>query len=135
MREPTWLNIECLLAIHAELLQRFGGLDGLREEDLLKTALDRPRNCFQYSEATPGLPTLAASYTEAIIGKHPFVDGNKRTGFIAAYTFLGINGLQLIATEESAAERTLALAARAIKEQEYAQWLARHCTEIHRQKK
>ena len=84
-------------------------------------------NRFHYEDPSPSLFELAAAYAEAIVGKHPFVDGNKRTGFMAAYVFLGANGFDLVASEESAVERTLALAARAIGESEYAAWLADNC--------
>jgi death-on-curing protein len=127
MNEPLWLEQHVVLAIHAELLDRFGGLDGVRDEGMLGSALDRPLNRFAYEEPAPDLAALAASYTMGIVSNHPFLDGNKRTGFMAAYTFLGINGLSLIAPEEEAVERTLALAARAIQEDAYADWLRRSC--------
>lgn len=127
MNEPFWISKTTLLATHAALLQRFGGLAGVRDQHLVETALDRPRNRFFYEEPTPVLYVLAASYAESIVGKKPFVDGNKRTGFMMAYTFLGLNGLQLIAPEEAAVERTLALAARAITEADYAAWLRQSC--------
>ncbi|TVP82991.1 MAG: type II toxin-antitoxin system death-on-curing family toxin, partial [Puniceicoccaceae bacterium] len=120
MNEPIWITKGTLLSMHAALLQRFGGAGGLRDEHLVDAALDRPRNRFCYDEPAPDLCCLAASYTESIVGKHPFVDGNKRTGFLAAYTFLGLNGLQFVATEVATVERTLALAARAITEADYA---------------
>ena len=125
MNDPVWLERSEILAIHAELLHLFGGLDGVRDDGLLQAALDRPRNRFAYGDPPPGIPALAAAYAEGIVGNHPFLDGNKRTGFMAAYTFLGANGLQLVAPEEEAVERTYALAARAIKEEDYADWLAR----------
>lgn len=127
MTEPIWLERIEILTLHAALLDRFGGLDGVRDSGMLDAALDRPRNRFFYEEPPPDLAALAASYTEGIVGNHPFLDGNKRTGFMAAYTFLGINGLQLVAPEEEAVERTLALAARAISESVYADWLRRWC--------
>lgn len=127
MKEPLWLNQDEILAIHAELLDWFGGAGGVRDVGLLDAALQRPMNRFHYEDPSPSLFELAAAYTEGIVGKHPFVDGNKRTGFMAAYVFLGANGFDLVASEESAVERTLALAARAIGESEYAAWLADNC--------
>ncbi len=127
MKEPVWLERQEILAIHAELLDRFGGLDGVRDEGMLRSALERARNRFAYEEPAPDIPALAAAYADGIVGNHPFLDGNKRTGFMAAYTFLGTNGLQLIAPEEEAVERTLALAARAIPESVFADWLRRSC--------
>lgn len=127
MNEPIWLEQHEVLAIHAELLDRFGGLDGVRDEGSLDAALNRPRNRFAYEDPVPDLHTLAAAYAEGIVGKHPFLDGNKRTGFVAAALFLEANGLYFTAPEEEAVERTLALAARAIMESDYADWLRRSC--------
>ncbi|MCC5842060.1 MAG: type II toxin-antitoxin system death-on-curing family toxin [Opitutales bacterium] len=127
MNEPVWLERHEVLAVHAELLDRFGGLNGVRDEGMLDAALDRPRNRFAYEEPPPELPTMAAAYAAGIVGNHPFLDGNKRTGFVAAALFLEANGLQFIAPEEEAVERTLALAARAIPESAYADWLGRSC--------
>ena len=73
---------------------------------------------------------MAASYAHGLVKNHPFLDGNKRIGFMAAYTFLGANGYSLEATEESAVERTLALAAGAIGEEEYAVWLKKSCVKM-----
>ena len=127
MKEPLWLNPDEISAVHAGLLSRFGGAGGVRDIGLLEAALQRPVNRFHYEDPSPSLFELAAAYAEAIVGKHPFVDGNKRTGFMAAYVFLGANGFDLVASEESAVERTLALAARAIGESEYAAWLTDNC--------
>jgi len=121
-KEPFWLEAEELMAIHTELLARFGGLDGLRDPGRLDAAMDRPKNLFAYEE--PDIFDLAASYAHGIVVNHPFNDGNKRTGFMAAYTFLGINGQQLTATEEAAVIMTLALASTEMSEKAYARWLA-----------
>ncbi len=127
MKEPLWLNPDEISAVHAGLLSRFGGAGGVRDIGLLEAALQRPVNRFHYEDPSPSLFELAAAYAEAIVGKHPFVDGNKRTGFVAAALFLQSNGYRLVASEESAVERTLALAARAIGESEYAAWLTENC--------
>jgi death on curing protein len=127
MKEPCWLTLEELNALHAELVHRFGGAAGVRDPGLLEAALHRPIHHFLYDDPKPDLFTLAAAYAEGIVGKHPFIDGNKRTGFVAAALFLQTNGHRLIAPEEEAAERTLALAARAISEQDFALWLSKNC--------
>jgi death on curing protein len=127
MKEPGWLQVDEVVTIHAALLHRFGGAAGVRDAGLLEAALQRPLNRFHYEDPSPTLFELAAAYAEGIVGKHPFVDGNKRTGFVVAALFLQTNGYRLIASEESAVERTLALAARAIGEAEYAAWLAENC--------
>jgi death-on-curing protein len=77
---------------------------------------------FAYS--TPKLPEMAASYAAGIILNHPFVDGNKRTGFMLAVTFLELNGTEFTATEEAVVEMTLALAGGKLKQAGYGKWLS-----------
>jgi death-on-curing protein len=125
MNEPLWISREVLLATHEGLIERFGGLAGMRDDVLLDSALNRPRHLFNYGE--PSIFAMAAVYAAGIIKNHPFLDGNKRTGFMAAYIFLGANGLSFQAAEESVVERTLALAAGAIGEADYAAWLEQSC--------
>jgi death-on-curing protein len=125
MKEPFWLSREIILAIQGELLARFGGLSGLRDDGLLESALARPLQLFHYG--TPSTFALAASYAHGIVKNPPFLDGNKRAGFVAAYTFLGINGFRLEASEEDAVLQTLALAAGQLDADGYAAWLERSC--------
>jgi len=127
MKEPLWLDRPTIDAIHSELLVLFGGSAGLREENLLESALHRPLHLFAYGEST-SLYQLAASYAAGIVKNHPFIDGNKRTGFMAAYTFLGQNGLRFNAPEAEVVLQTLALAAGDLDEAAYADWLAGSCT-------
>lgn len=103
------------------VLAQHGGLPNARDEGLMESALAKPKNLFAYS--SPTLPELAASYAAGIILNHPFFDGNKRTGFMLAVTFLELNGLNFTATEESVVEKTLALAAGELKEAGYSDWL------------
>lgn len=126
MKEPVWLTSGIVLAIQEQLLARFGGLEGIRDEGLLESALHRPLQLAAYG--TPGIFDLAACYAHGIVKNHPFLDGNKRAGFMAAYTFLGINGWQLEAPEEEAVLQTLALAAGEIDAEEFSAWLARSCS-------
>ena len=123
MNDPIWLDRGVVLAVQRELLARFGGLDGIRDEGLLESALNRPLQLFHYGD--PTIFDLAASYAEGIVKNHPFLDGNKRAGFMAAYTFLAANGEQLEAPEEEAVLQTLALAAGAIGAEEFSAWLAK----------
>jgi death on curing protein len=125
MKEPHWVRREIILATHEELLKRFGGLDGVRDEGLLDSALNRPQHLFAYEK--PALYELATAYAAGIVKNHPFLDGNKRTGFMAAYIFLGANGRFLEAPEIEVVERTLALAAGAITEADYTTWLEKSC--------
>ena len=123
MTEPSWLLKPAILAVHTMAIVRFGGVAGLRDEGLLDSALVRPRNRYHYEDVTER-PRLAASYAAGILHNHPFVDGNKRTGFVAAYMFLHLNGMTLRADEASAATMTVALASSEIDEAAYAAWLA-----------
>jgi len=125
MKEPHWLPKEAVLAMHAASLARFGGIDGIREPGLFDSALNKPKQLFHYEE--PDLFALAAAYASGIVKNHPFLDGNKRTGFLAAYTFLGINGLQLEASEEEAALQILALADSRLSDKALADWLSGNC--------
>ena len=125
MKEPVWVLAEVILAIQEELLARFGGLAGLRDEGLLDSALNRPRQVFHYG--SPTLFDLAAEYALGIVKNHPFLDGNKRAGFMAAYTFLGVNGYDLNAPEAEAVMQTLALAAGEIDQKDFAVWLKASC--------
>jgi death-on-curing protein len=125
MKEPIWITREVILATQEALLERFGGLAGVRDQGLLESALNRPRHLHAYGETS--FFTMAAAYAHGIVKNHPFVDGNKRAGFMAAYIFLGANGLEFQAPEEEVVERTLALAAGAIDAADYAAWLERSC--------
>ena len=124
MKEPIWLNREDCLAIHEMMLAHHGGLAGVRDEGLLESAISKPQHLFAYS--SPALPEMAASYAAGIVLNHPFLDGNKRTGFIVAATFLELNGMEFTATEESVVEMTLALASGKVKQAAYAEWLGRN---------
>jgi death-on-curing protein len=121
MKPPVWLDRADALAIQEMLLAQYGGLAGVRDEGLMESALAKPKNLFVYGATA--LPSLAASCAAGIILNHPFLDGNKRTGFMLAATFLEINGLEFTATEESVVENTLALASGQLPEAGYAAWL------------
>jgi death on curing protein len=125
VKEPAWLPRDAAMAIQLRMLSQFGGLPGLRDEGLLESALNRPRQQFAYGN--PDLFDLAAAYAHGIVKNHPFLDGNKRAGFMAAYTFLGINGQEVQATEENVVLNTLALAAGEMPVAEYAAWLRASC--------
>ena len=127
MNEPIWLDSQDLYVLHNQLLARFCGLEGIRDEGLLEFALHRPVQKFQY-EPKSTLPELAASYSYGIARNHPLFDGNKRSALLAAIVFLGINGMKLHATEEEAVLETLALAAGERTEEEYAFWLTKNST-------
>jgi len=128
MKEPHWLSTTIIITIQEELLSRFGGPAGIRERNLLESALGRPAQLLQYG--SPDIFDLAAAYAHGLVKNHPFIDGNKRISFMAAYTFLAINGQQLTASEEQAVLQTLALAAGETTADNYATWLKDHCEAI-----
>ena len=116
-----WLLNGVVLALHDEQLAEHGGSPGVRDAGLLSSALARPQNQVAYSD--PSVFDLAAAYAFGIIRNHPFVDGNKRTGFLAAYVFLDLNGWELMAPEDEAVAAVLALAAGEIQEAGFSEWL------------
>ncbi len=115
---------EVVFLAHEQSLARFGGSAGLRDEGLLDSALGKPLNLFAYGQ--PTIFELAASYAFGLVKNHPFIDGNKRSGFVVALTFLQINGWHLEASEVDATLRTFALAAGEMSEVAYADWLAKN---------
>jgi death-on-curing protein len=121
VKEPHWLTrSECLL-LHDMMLDQYGGCSGIRDAGLLESALARPQQLHHYGK--PTMPEMAAAYTAGIVKNHPFLDGNKRTGFMMGAGFLERNGYEFLASEAEVAIRTLALAAGEMSEAAYADWL------------
>lgn len=121
MNEPRWLLQSVIEIIHDMQIAEHGGVEGVRDKGLLNSALLRPKNLFEYEQT--GLFGLAAAYASSLVRNHPFVDGNKRTAFLAAYTFLSINGVDFQATEADATAMVIALAAGDVEEAKFAKWL------------
>jgi len=122
MREFVWIEERDALALHNRLLALDGGLPGVRDAGLLQSALARPRQLHAYGDK-PDVIDMAAAYTAGIIRNHPFIDGNKRTGFLVGVLFLELNGHDFTATEESAGQAILSLAAGTLDEPALAAWL------------
>ncbi|AAK25325.1 type II toxin-antitoxin system death-on-curing family toxin [Caulobacter vibrioides] len=108
--EPVWVRIEALKVLHERSLALHGGPSGVRDEGLLESALERPKNRFHY-EGVDDVVELAATYAVAVSSNHPFVDGNKRAAFHAMTLFLRLNGLRLVADQADAARTIFKLAA------------------------
>jgi death-on-curing protein len=125
-----WLRQDVVVAIHDEQIAEHGGHLGIRDAGLLSSALSRPKNKVVYQ--TPSVFDLAAAYASGIILNHPFVDGNKRTGFLAAYLFLNLNGWELTAPEIDAVNAVLALAVKEMDEVNFSNWLKDHAIRISR---
>ena len=121
MKEPYWLTRSECLALHDMMLAQYGGCSGIRDEGLLESALARPRQLHHYG--SPNLAEMAAAYAAGIVKNHPFLDGNKRTGFMMGAGFLERNGCKFFASEADVVIRTLALAAGEMTEADYAAWL------------
>lgn len=122
MAGPRWLAQASVLAFHEVSLARFGGLAGIRDEGLLDSALARPEMLLHYEPGT-GVHRLAACYAVGLAKNHPFVDGNKRTAFIAAYVFLRDNGWRLTASQAAVVVAMLGVASGSVGEMEFAAWL------------
>ena len=122
---PQWILLEVIKVAHQAQLEEHGGSPGIRDEGALLSALARPENLFAYG--TPTLFELATAYAGGIVRNHPFVDGNKRTGFLEAFIFLHINGYVLQASEAEAVVMTLGFASRELDETLYAKWLEDNC--------
>ena len=121
-KEPLWIEERDALAIHDRLLAIYGGAVGLRDQGLLESALARPLQHYAYSKTSD--IALAALYTAGIVRNHPFVDGNKRTGFVIGVLFLELHGYEFTATEEGATQAVMGLAAGELDEAGYAYWLS-----------
>jgi death-on-curing protein len=131
MTSIRWVNQQALIFLHSESLAEHGGVDGIRDEGLLESALYRPLNLYNYEQETD-IAKLAAAYGFGIIRNHPFVDGNKRAGFLAVGLFLALNGYILEVSQLEATQTMLALAAGEISEQEFSQWLNLYIHKIYR---
>lgn len=119
----TWIERELALAIHERQLAEHGGASGVRDETLLESALAPPQQRHAYAEPQPHLAALAASLAHGLACHHPFVDGNKRTAHVCYRTFLLLNGMDVVASDEEKYIIMLSLASGKIGEDEFAAWL------------
>ena len=125
MKEPRWVHRLVVEAVHLDQLREHGGLPGLRDENALEASLARARQKWTY-EPKSDLSMLAAAYAFGICTSHPFNDGNKRSAFLAAAIFLGLNGKELDASETDVVQVMVALAAGSLTETQMASWLGDH---------
>jgi death-on-curing protein len=124
-REPRWLARLVVDAIHSDQLREHGGLPGARDENMLESALARPRQKWHYGEVAD-FPVLAAAYAFGLVRDHPYRDGNKRIGFLAMATFLRINAYAFDATDADVVTTFLALAADDLSEEQLTDWIDKH---------
>jgi death on curing protein len=121
MSEPVWLGRATVIDMHAEQLALFGGPAGIRDVGLLESALARPINKWTYGDEDR--PTLAAAYAYELAKNHPFVDGNKRTAFLAMMTFLRLNGVVIQPDPAVATAIIVELAAGTVGEEGLTRWI------------
>jgi death-on-curing protein len=120
-QEPKWLTYDQVIAIHSKQLRRFGGAPGLRDEGMLRSALERPVNKWHYEQAD--LAALAAAYAFGLAKNHAFVDGNKRIAFMSLAAFLRKNGIRFAPDQAQSTQIMLSLAAGEVSEESLARWI------------
>jgi death-on-curing protein len=120
----VWLSQRVIKAVHEEQLAQHGGGTGIRDEGLLESALARLLNLAGYGD--PDIAELGAMYALGIIKNHPFIDGNKRTGFAALFLFLSFNGMEFDPPEVEATMTILRLAASELADDEFTDWVRMH---------
>jgi len=123
--EPIWLDRAILEALHDDQIGEHGGIPGIRDEGLLESVVGRPQQKWHY-EPESDLPSLASAYAFGIAKNHPFLDGNKRTALVAAYTFLALNDFELEAPEPETVGVILGIADGSVSQDELAAWIRSH---------
>lgn len=121
--EPLWFLDRFILPLHERMIREFGGVQGLRDVNLLESALRRPINKWNYQKPEPDLAELAAAYIWGIVRNHPFVDGNKRTAYVVFRSFLMMNGWDLSATQDEKYDMAHGIAAGTYSEIEVSEWI------------
>jgi death on curing protein len=124
MFQIKWLRLDTVLSIHDEQVAEHGGLAGVRDAGLLESALSRPQLKSQYGETA--LSALAAAYAYGVARNHPFLDGNKRTAYVAMEAFLALNGSNFMASDEEAILIFLRLASGDMTEEALSAWINGH---------
>jgi death on curing protein len=119
--EPAWLSYDEAIAIHSRQLRRFGGAPGLRDEGMLRSALERPVNKWQYEQSH--LAELASAYAFGLVKNHAFVDGNKRIAFMSMLVFLRKNGVKFAPDPAHSTAIMISLAAGEISEESLSRWI------------
>lgn len=115
-----WVPLDAVLAIHDEQISEHGGTRGVRDLAVVDSALARPRNLVSYGK--PDAAALAAAYAFGPCNKHGFLDGNKRTAYVVAETFLDLNGYAMTASDEPVVRTMLAVASGVMPEKQLAKW-------------
>jgi death-on-curing protein len=122
MAEPIWVLLEAVKAIHNRQIAEHGGTTGVRDSELLKSALAKPKNIYLYSKSQSSIPSLASAYAYAISKNHPFLDGNKRVALVVSIAFMKLNSWRVVASQEILYTTFWNLAAGKISEDELLLW-------------
>lgn len=125
MKRPKWLTTAMVMALHNETLAMSGGLPGIRDAGLLESALAKPRQLMAYGKGI-SIFDLAGSYCFGIVRRHPFLDGNKRTGLLCARGFLFLNGYELEPEEADEVQTIMKLAEGSLTEKKLSHWLEKN---------
>jgi len=125
----AYLSLEQVLALHKAQIEEYGGAHGLREMGGLESALARPQMTFGGEDLYKDIPEKAGALWHSLVTNHPFIDGNKRIGAMAAEFFLGLNGVDLLATDEQLVEITLATARGEMSAEALAIWIRQRSRE------
>ncbi len=125
----AYLSLDQVLALHKAQIDEYGGAHGLRERGSLESALARPQMTFGGEDLYPGIADKGAALWHSLVMNHPFIDGNKRIGAMAAELFLGLNGVDLLATDEELVETTMAAARGEMSAEALAIWIRQRSRE------
>lgn len=126
MKRPVFLSVEDAVYIHDSTIRGEGGLGGIRDYALLESSVMMPQQQFGGRYLHKGIPAMAGAYLYHIVGNHPFHDGNKRTGAMAGFVFLDVNGFDLAASEKQLERTVQAVAAGNLSKSELAEWMRKH---------
>lgn len=124
LKEPLWILLESVYLIHKRQLAEHGGKDGIRDQSLLESALNRAKHIFYYERSTATIARMAAAYAYGIAKNHPFFDGNKRTSLVICETFLRINKHTLVSTPEEKYSKFLGLISGDVSEEDFSNWIS-----------
>jgi len=129
--DPLFLTLDEVFEIHREMIAQYGGSDGIRDKGLLESAVATPQASFGGDYVHSNIFEMAAAYLFHIVKNHPFTDGNKRAGAMAAFAFLKLNKLTLVADENQFERIVLSVAENKIEKPEIAEFFKKHCKKSH----
>jgi death-on-curing protein len=120
------LTVEQVLLIHAEVVAQTGGAHGVRDKGAVESAVSQPHMSFGEADLYPTLADKSAALGFSLVSNHPFVDGNKRIGWVALKAFLNLNGMTIEVAADEAERTILRLAAGELSREEWTTWVQKH---------